>query len=53
MGKIARSLVDLFFREAIAVCGGWIGDRCLIYFLRGDSWLFKFLKGRSLFMWDG
>ncbi|MFN5658896.1 MAG: hypothetical protein ACK47D_16455 [Pseudanabaena sp.] len=42
MGKIARSLVDLFFREAIAVYVGWIGDRCLIYFLRGDRCL-----------WDG
>jgi len=30
----------LIFRGAIAVCGDWIGDRCLIYFLRGDRFLF-------------
>jgi hypothetical protein len=38
-----RSLVDLFFRGAIAVLWGWISDRCLI----------DFLEGRSLSVGDG
>jgi len=35
MGMDRRSLVDLFFREAIAGYGDWIGDRWLVDFLEG------------------
>ncbi|WP_434683846.1 hypothetical protein [Pseudanabaena minima] len=42
-GLNRRSLVGLFFREAIAVYGKWIGDR----------WLVCFLERRSLFMGNG